>query len=94
MAAKASIDRLGTNLIENEENSRGGQLLAQPVEQPRRTFVPALPLIGHLMPEAMLPVVVQLQRIPGAAYTAPHAGATRSYSNPIPGLTLRGRGGS
>ena len=94
MAAKASIDRLGTNLIENEENSRGGQLLAQPVEQPRRTFVPALPLIGHLRPEAMLPVVVQLQRIPGAAYTAPHAGTASSYSNPIPGLILRGRGGS
>ena len=64
MAAKASIDRLGTNLIEmNEENARGGHLLAQPIEQPRRTFVPALPLIGHLRPEAMLPVVVQLQRI-------------------------------
>ena len=94
MAAKAGIDRLGIDLIGNEENLRGGQLLAQPSEQPRRTFVSALPLRGHVRPESMLPVVVQLQRIPGVAYTAPHAGATRSYSNPIPGLILRGRGGS
>ena len=94
MAAKATIDRLGVDQPENEENGRGGQLVSQPSQQPHRTFVPALPLKGYLRPEALLPVVVQLQLISRATYTAPHAGATRSYSNPIPGLILRGRGGS
>ena len=93
MAAKATIDRLGVDQPENEENGRGGQLISQPSQQPHRTFVPALPLKGYLRPEALLPVVVQLQLISRATYTAPHAGAARSYSNPVQGLVLRGREG-
>jgi hypothetical protein len=93
VAAKATIDRLGINLIENEENAGAAPVPAQPLQQPRRIFVPALPLKGYLRPEALLPVVVQPQLIPRATYTAPHSGVARSCSNPVQGLTLRGREG-
>ena len=89
MKVKAGIDRLVINLIENEGNTGAVPVPAQPLQQPRRIFVPALPLKGYLRPEALLPVVVQPQLIPCATYsynTAPHSGAARSCSNPVRGL--------
>ena len=90
MAAKPIDNRLGSNLTESQENSPG---LAQMAAQPPYTVASALPLLGNLRPEVLLPVVVQPQLMTSTAYTAPHAGAARSRAIPIPGLVLRGREG-
>ena len=55
LAAKSINDQLGIDLTENLENYGAVQSPAQPLEQSSRAVVSALPLIGHLRPEALLP---------------------------------------
>ena len=93
LAAKPINDQLGINLTENLENYGAIHVPAQLLEQPGRAVVSALPLIGHLRPEVLLPVVVQPRLMPSTVYTAPHAEAARSRPSPITGLVLRGREG-
>ena len=53
LAAKPINDQLGINLTENLENYGAIHVPAQLLEQPGRAVVSALPLIGHLRPEAL-----------------------------------------
>lgn len=55
---------------------------------------PALPLLGNLKPEALLPVVVQPQLVPGPVYSPPFTVSVCGLSNPVVGRFLRGRGRS
>ena len=91
VAAKSMLDRLGVPQTNEQENSAGCQLLAEPAAQPASAAALALPFQGNLRPNALIPVVVQPRLINAAAYTAPHAGNGRGLSNPGPAELLRGR---
>ena len=94
VAAKSTNDAIGID--QSDENAGGAQLLAETVTDQPHAAVPAglaLPFVGHLRPEALLPVVVQPQLVSGAAYTPPFSGAAHGLPNPLAGRILCGRGG-
>ena len=93
LAAKSIDNGLNMDLAEFQENTGGPQLLAQTAARLPCAAATALPLQGNLRPEALLPVIVQPQLIPGAAYTPPNTGAARGRCNPLSGRLLRGRSG-
>ena len=94
LAAKSILERLGINETETQENSAGPQLLVQPLAQPPRAVTAALPLEGNLNLNALMPVIVQPRLMSSAAYTAPHTGAGRDITNPVPAERLLGGGGA
>ena len=94
LAAKSIFDRLGIDQTNDDENSTGQQLYAQPATQLPRAAALALTFQGSLRPDALMPVVVQPRLINSAAYTAPHAGDARVLANPVREELLRGRGGA
>ena len=87
------LERLGIDQTNDQENSAGKQLLAQPLPLPPCMTAAVLPLEGNIRPDALVPGVVQPRLIAGATYTAPHAEAVRHLANPLHAELLRGRGG-
>ena len=73
LAAKSMLERLGIDQTNDQENSAGQQLLAQPLALPPCATAAALPLEGNIRPDVLLPGVVQPRLIAGATYSAPHA---------------------
>ena len=59
LVAKSIFDRLGIDQTNDEENSTGQQLFAQPATQLPRVAALALTFQGNLRPDALMPVVVQ-----------------------------------
>ena len=93
VAAKSMLEQLGIDTTETDENHGTVCLAAQPLAQLPCVATSALPFCaGNVRSDALLPVVVQPRMVPGAAYTAPHAGAARGRSNPVVTRVLRGRG--
>ena len=74
VAAKSILDRLGIDQTNEQENSLGSQLLAQPPPLQPRAAAAALPFEGNLRPAALLPVIVQPRLVSGATFTAPLSG--------------------
>ena len=87
------LERLGIEETEEQENSGGDQLLAQPLAQPPRAVAAALPFEGNLRPAALLPVVVQPRQLMGAAFTSPYTGGARGRANPVVARVWSSRGG-
>ena len=67
LAAKSILDRLGIDQTNDDENSTGQQLYAQPATQLPRAAALALTFQGNLRPDALMPVVVQPRLINSAA---------------------------
>ena len=91
LAAKSVIDRLGIDQTNDQDNSAGPQLLAQPAVQPPQQVALAVPSEGNLNPNALMPVVVQPRLMSSAAYTAPYTGAGRVIANAVPAERLLSR---
>ena len=87
------LERLGIDQTNDQENSAGQQLLAQPLPLPPCATAAALPLEGNVRPDALVPGVVQPRLIAGATYAAPHAEAGRHLAKPLHIELLRDRGG-
>ena len=91
LAAKSNHNELGIDQNEIPENSMDPLLSAQTIAEQSRAVARALPLLGNLRPDVLLPVVVQPQLVPGTAYTPPYHGAEPGSSDPVLGSFLRGR---
>jgi hypothetical protein len=94
LTAKSMLGRLGVPQTNDQENSTGSQLVAEPAAQPPPATALALPFEGNLNPGALIPVVVQPRLLSGAGYTAPHTGAERNIPNPVAAGLMRGRRGA
>ena len=68
VAAKSNHDELGINQSEFQENYGDPQILAHAIAEQPRAVAHALPLLGNLRPDALLPVVVQPRLVPETAY--------------------------
>lgn len=75
VAAKSNHNELGIDQNEFQENAIDPLLSAQTIAEQSRAVAHALPLLGNLRPDALLPVVVQPQLVPGTVYTPPYNGA-------------------
>ena len=75
VAAKSNHNELGIDQNEFQENAIDPLLSAQTIADQSRAVAHALPLLGNLRPDALLPVVVQPQLVPGTVYTPPFIGA-------------------
>ena len=91
VAAKSNHNELGIDQNEFQENAIDPLLSAQTIAEQSRAVAHALPLLGNLRPDALLPVVVQPQLVPGTVYTPPYNGAEPGRSYPVLGSFLRGR---
>jgi len=91
VAEKSNHNELGIDQNEFQENYGDPQALAHAIAEQPCAVARALPLLGNLRPDALLPVVVQPRLIPGQAYTPPFTGTEMGRSDRILGCFLRGR---
>ena len=85
VAAKSNHNEFGIDQNEFQENTSDPLLSAHTIAEQSRAVARALPLLGNLRPDALLPVVVQPQLVPGTAYTPPYSGAEPGRSDPVLG---------